>query len=390
MTQVRVIGAGLSGLAAAWYLTKAGARVEIIDASSRPGGLIATSHLPQGIVESAANALLWTSDVQELFADLGITPVFPRRQSRRRYILRDGRPRRWPLSPIETFTAAATFGARWTAGSTAPFDGESVAAWGRRVLGRAATEHLLEPALQGIYAAPASSLSAGAIGLGRRRPRPGLAAPAGGMGELIAALHAALERSGARFHFDTRLDSLEPGARAIVCTDAPSAARLVSSAGIEPLAGALRRVQTLPLVTATAFFEPLPADLRGFGVLFPRGTARALGVLFNSDTFEGRGPMRSETWIYGDRALIDAGDAAITAAILEDRRHTASASTRPAAVSITRVPSALPIYDVAIGGVARALEALPPWLGVCGNYTGKIGVAALIARAKSEAGRVGG
>ena len=54
MSDVGVIGAGLSGLATAWYLTEAGARVEVVDAAVRPGGLIQTERSIHGIVESAA------------------------------------------------------------------------------------------------------------------------------------------------------------------------------------------------------------------------------------------------------------------------------------------------------------------------------------------------
>lgn len=388
MKRVRIAGAGLSGLSTAWYLARAGVEVEIFEASDRPGGLISTRQVPEGLVETAANAFLWTPDVQELFSDMGIEPVFPRQESRRRYIVRGARARRWPLSPAETMVTAATFGARWLTKTTAAREHESVAAWGRRVLGSAATEHLLGPALQGIYAAPAERLSAGVLGLGSRRRRPGMAAPRGGMGTLIAALHAALVRQGAQIRFGTCLDRLDPEVPTVIATSVTDAARLVSQAGIEPLGRALRDVTTVPLITATAFFEPRATDLRGFGVLFPRGSARALGVIFNSDTFDGRGRLRSETWIYGDSALLDAPDDAVASAILDDRRLTSADAQGPAHVSVTRVPRALPLYDNAIRQVASALGTRPGWLGVCGNYTGTVGVAALVTRARSEATRM--
>lgn len=388
MRRVRVAGAGLSGLSAAWYLAREGAEVEIFETAHRPGGLIATHDTPDGIVETAANALRWTPDVQALFADLAIAPVFPRAASRRRYIVRNGRPRRWPLSSAETLATAMTFGARWAWRATEARDGETVAAWGRRVLGRAASAHLLGPALQGIYGAPADRLSAQAIGLGSRRPRAGMAAPGGGMGALIAALHRALERRGARFRFGTALDRLDPAVPTIIATAAPDAARLLSDSGLAPLADALNQVKTLPLVTATGFFEPRTTDLRGYGVLFPRGSARALGALFNTDTFDARGRLRSETWIYGDASLLDTDDAAITAAILADRRLISCDTQTPSRLVITRVPWALPLYDEAITRVSRACGTRPSWLGLCGNYAGSIGVASLVTGARVEAARL--
>ena len=54
------------------------------------------------------------------------------------------------------------------------------------------------------------------------------------------------------------------------------------------------------LLSVTAFYAPHPGDTRGLGILFPRAAGvRALGVLFNSDMFAGRGDTRSETWIHG-------------------------------------------------------------------------------------------
>lgn len=387
MTRVRVVGAGLSGLASAWYLSRLGADVEVLEASARPGGLIGTRVETHGLVETAANALVCTSDVRELFEDLGLELLAPQPESRRRYIVRDGVPRRWPLSPLETAGTAARVGIRWATRTIAPRAGESVAAWGRRTLGSAATQHVLEPALQGIYAAPASLLSAEAIGLGRRRRRPGLAAPRAGMGALIGALHAALTRRGVRFTFGTAVEQIDRDAPTLICTNAPAAARLVASAGLEPLAESLRSVKTLPLVTATAFFEPAAADLRGFGVLFPPGAARARGVLFNSDTFMGRSDLRSETWIFGGADVLRADDTEVARAIQDDRRLIGGAGA-PVSVHVTRVPAALPLYDEAILAVRQACDALPPWLGICGNYAGQIGVAGLLARARSEAGRL--
>lgn len=388
MMRVRVVGAGLSGLASAWYLTKLGADVDVLEASPRPGGLIGTRVAPHGLVETAANALLWTPDVRALFADLALEPLRPQAESRRRYIARDGTPRRWPLTAFETAVTAARFFRHWAGRSLAPRAGESAAAWGRRTLGAAATQHVLEPALQGIYAAPADELSAAALGLGRRRPRPVLAAPRDGMGQLIETLRAALERRGVRIRFDAPVDRIDRGIPTMICTNAREAARLAASAGVEPLAAALQQVKMLPLVTATAFFEPGPSDVRGFGVLFPRGSARARGALFNSDTFAHRSTVRSETWIYGDARALEDDDAGIQRAIERDRRDTRVGSGALIGLHVTRVPTALPVYGHAILGVREACASLPPWLGVCGNYAGTVGVAALITRAREEAARL--
>ena len=109
-TPVTVIGAGLSGLATAWYLAERGARVRVLEAASRPGGLIQTVHTREGLVETAARAFPWSDRTAALFEAMDIAPQFARDESKRRYIFRDGRARRWPLTPFETAGAAARLG----------------------------------------------------------------------------------------------------------------------------------------------------------------------------------------------------------------------------------------------------------------------------------------
>src|SRR5262245_54609548 len=167
-TPITVIGAGLSGLAAAWYLARAGASVNVVEAADRPGGLIQTHHVPEGIVETAARAFTWSDRVGDLFRATNIPPSLPREQSKRRYIFRDGRPRRWPLTATETIGLGARFGRSWLTRTVRPRADESVATWGTRVLGPSALSWLLAPALQGTYASPPDALSAPAL-FGKKR-----------------------------------------------------------------------------------------------------------------------------------------------------------------------------------------------------------------------------
>src|SRR3954471_17008863 len=99
---VTVVGAGFSGLAAAFYLSRAGFQVEVIEAQAQPGGLISTARTPIGLVESAANALLNSRRVEELFGLCGLELVFTKPDAQKRFIFRRGSARRWPLGPIGT------------------------------------------------------------------------------------------------------------------------------------------------------------------------------------------------------------------------------------------------------------------------------------------------
>ena len=390
--RIDVIGAGLSGLATAWFLTERGAEVRVVDAGTRPGGLIQTQHVPEGLVETAARAFTWTADADALFRALNVTPSFARDESRRRFIFRNGRPMRWPLTPIETAGFAARVGGAWLGRRMRPRGTETVAAWGARVLGHAATTWLLAPALQGIYATPPAQLSAAAI-FGKDRPKGGkLAAPAAGMGALMDRLHESLRERGVTFEFGAVAEPLDIGrAPTVICTNAPAAARLLAPHAPR-LAEALSRIRMVSLLSAHAFFAPHAGDARGFGVLFPRTSGvHALGAVFNADVFAGRSDLRSETWIYGDidAEALPATDEQAIHQMEADRRMLTRRAEPPVACYIRRQPAALPVYDTSVLDAQAALPELPPHIAIAGNYLGRLGVSHLIRGAADAAARIG-
>jgi protoporphyrinogen oxidase len=71
-----------------------------------------------------------------------------------------------------------------------------------------------------------------------------------------------------------------------------------------------------------------------------------------------------------------------------DRRRLTGRDATPLSTHITRWPEAIPVYDAAIRQVAPALGSMPPWLGLAGNYLGRIGVAALLEQGAAAAERV--
>ena len=268
---VLVVGAGLSGLTAAWYLAEAGATVRVVDAAPRAGGLIETVATPDGPVETAANAFVRSPRVDALFAALSITPNTPLKVSGKRYIFRDGRPRRWPLTIGETASMAVRFVGAQIQRRVSAGERETVADWGRRVLGGAATDWLVGPALHGIYASPAEVLSARAIAASRPKGRREFVAPPDGMGQFTSRLREALVARRVRFELGCAIsaDELVSAVPTVIATNAPAAARLLAPHA-PAFAAAAARIRIAPASPVTAFFEPSPDDLRGFGVLFPR------------------------------------------------------------------------------------------------------------------------
>ncbi|MBA2259353.1 MAG: NAD(P)/FAD-dependent oxidoreductase, partial [Acidobacteria bacterium] len=75
--EARVIGAGLSGLATAWYLTEGGASVHVIESTGSAGGLIRTLQTAEGLVETAAAAFIASDRVLTLFSTVGVEACVP-------------------------------------------------------------------------------------------------------------------------------------------------------------------------------------------------------------------------------------------------------------------------------------------------------------------------
>ena len=397
MTSARVIGAGLSGLTAAWRLTQAGFRVHVIEAADRPGGLIESVGTPHGRVERAANAFVWNESVASLFQSLDIAPQFAATEARRRYIFRDGRARRWPLGTGETVALAVRAARASATGRAAPAGRESVVAWSNRVWGSAATRWLISPALQGLYAAPADQLAAGAVVAGgasivRRSRRTRIVAPAGGMSALMGRFIDRLKQDGATITLGERVTSLDPAVPTVVATSARAAGALITPHA--PRLGA--SLAALPMTTlglATAFFPANDGDLHGFGVLFPRGCGvEALGVRFDSDIFPVDRPVgwRTETWITRVDELRGESveDDALRRSLAADRKTLTGRSEEPAAVVTSCREQALPLYGSAVLDIQLQLGELPPWLALAGNYMGRLGASKLLDVAGEAATRV--
>jgi len=421
MPIINVVGAGFSGLTTAYFLTKQNLKVRIFEKSDRPGGLIKTIRTEHGLVETAANGLLSSARVEAMCADIGVPLLTTRRDGRKRFIYR-GKPRQLPLNILETLKTGARLAAHATNLKPVPF--ESIAEWGRRIGGNAATDYLLIPALGGIYAGDPERLSASLIfgkanlpaHLGTKSPTKGklrgTVAPPNGMQQLIDGLRVYLEHAGVEFVFghEERANLNQP---TIVCLSARAAGEYLADVAPE-LSAALRKIEMLSLATVTCFYrgerDTSPtvregslardntgalsysranarqaAKLNGFGCLFPRDQRfRARGVLFNDSIFEGRGPAHAETWIFGgalDPDVVGLSDDQFAQLIEAERERFYGVRDEPLAVHVTRWPNALPHYTIDLERLLTTSTAPPANISLVGNYLGRIGLAKILERA---------
>jgi oxygen-dependent protoporphyrinogen oxidase len=164
--QTFVIGAGISGLATAFSLQKAGISTLIVDSASRPGGVIQSVKRDGYLLECGPQSFSGNSHITSLCTDLSLLsdrvladPKAPR------YVLIDGALKAVPMSPAILASSFFNGGTRSSIlrdifGTTrGPEADESVASFIRRKFSSTLLDRLVGPFVSGIYAGDPEKLS---------------------------------------------------------------------------------------------------------------------------------------------------------------------------------------------------------------------------------------
>lgn len=450
-TDVLVIGAGLSGLVAAYRVKRAGLSVAVLETRKRPGGVIGSERRSGSLFERGPNSGLDTTPlINAMLDDLGIRVerVDGSKASSKRYVVRGGRLVALPMSPGAFLrTPLFSLGAKLRLFAEpfiakAPADAEeSIAQFVRRRLGQEFLDYAIEPFVAGIYAGDPETLSVpaafprlhaleqrygglikGAI-IGARERRKSAdksknAASSFSFREGMQTLTDALARAVVNVECEVdvkRVDRLPDGtfvvagerfgvaferhARAvIVATPAYAAAQLVQ--GLAPAAAAaLGEIPYPPVTVVVSAYRrrEILHPLDGFGFLAPvKERPAVLGTLFSSTMFENRSPSEVAvltTFVGGRRnpELATEGDSELARAVQAELSRLVGAGAEPMWTEITRWKQAIPQYTMGhLGRIAKIEEAErnAPGLYFCANYRGGVSIGDCVKAGHATAERV--
>jgi oxygen-dependent protoporphyrinogen oxidase len=425
---VLIIGAGISGLAAAFRLKRSGLDVAVLEASSRVGGAIETHSEGGWRFELGPNTVLESDpSVAELIAEAGLAgeKITAAPSARRRYLYKDGRLHPLPASPggfLRTPLFPASAKLRLLKEPFIPRPAgdpeESVAAFVRRRLGQPFLDYAVGPFVSGIYAGDPERLSVrwavpkiaalerehGSLLRGALARRKGSAANRGsgamisfpaGLEELprrlareigdvrtgVAALSVLRGEGG--FRVDTAAGPLA-ARRVVLAVPADVAARLLDAA----TGGRSRAFAEIPYapvaVVALGYRrEDVGHPLDGFGYLVPRKEGRrTLGCLFPSALFPGRAPaghaaLSAFAGGRTDPEIVTWEDDRIAAQVQAEVGQALGIRSEPVFRLVRRWPRAIPQYEVGHGrfvDLADEIEHDLPGLRIGGNFLSGVSV----------------
>jgi protoporphyrinogen/coproporphyrinogen III oxidase len=169
MKSVAIIGAGITGLTAAFYLKRKGLAVTVYEASSRIGGVIQSLRQDGYLAEFGPNTLLETSPkIAQLVRDAGLESrrLDPDPKAEARFVVRYGRPIAMPSAPPKFFTTDLFTWKAKLAVLREPFikprrDGveESIGQFVVRRFNQEFLDHAIDALVAGIYAGDPNKLS---------------------------------------------------------------------------------------------------------------------------------------------------------------------------------------------------------------------------------------
>ena len=411
---VVVVGAGVSGLAAAYELRKRKRSVIVLERQQRPGGVIVTERVGEFVIDAGPDSLLVQKPAAvTLCNELGLGDrLFPTKIPRTAFVLRDGElhplpgasilgfPTRFkPLLDSTLFRLPAKL--RMAAEIFIPrarsHEDESIAGFVRRRFGPEAVRYIAEPLLAGIHAGDVERLSmralfprlmdaearAGSVIRAFRRERGPLNSDGvfrsfpNGLAELVEGLMKAVPKESVRC--GSTVTGIEEGdgftihvagqpsihARAVIlAVPAFAAAELLRPIDTELSAacGSIRYLSTATIVFAFPR-HAVRHKLEGTGFVVPRseGISITAGAWVSSKwphrAPEGQALLRAFLGGARDPEVLAKTDAELTAAALADLTAILGIHGQPIMTRVYRWDRSSPQQEVGHRELMRRIDA---------------------------------
>ena len=412
---IAIVGAGISGLAAAYELGKRKCSVVVLERNHRPGGIILTERVGEFLIDAGPDALLVQKPAAvALCNELGLAErLIPTKLPRTAFVLRDGRLHALPgasilgfptrLKPLFTstlFGLPAKF--RMAAELIIPpgrnTDDESIAAFVRRRFGGEAVTYIAEPLLAGIHAGDVDRLSmralfprlveaearAGSVIKAFRRERGPISSDGAfrsfpnGLAELTDGLLKSLPTESVQCGSDvTRIEKGDDGFTLHIAGKAPIRARAVILSIPAFAAGELLRTVDADLAaacgsirylsTATVVFgfarDAVRHDLKGTGFVVPRAERMSItaGAWISSKRPQ-RAPeehalLRAFLGGARDPDVLSRTDRELTSAALADLTRILGIRGSPNLTRVYRWNRSSPQQEVGHGDLMKRIDA---------------------------------
>lgn len=421
--RIGIVGAGLSGLATAFYLKQAIPDVElaIFEASSEPGGALHTEEVEGFRFEAGGNGFLTNKpDCLRLVEDSGATALLMPSSdlARKRYIYTDALHRMpesgslFARSKLMTLPQKLRMLGEFFVPARRDGADESLREFGDRRLGPAFTNVFLDAMSAGIYGSTPDRISVkaafplivalerdyGGLFRGMLAKRKKEAGPGGvltstreGISTLIRHLAAviradwhfdepvrAIERQGSGYRINTPKGTTDVD-RVVVCATSFAAAEMLNTLD----AGVARRLAAIeysPIAVVGFGYRSLEDPLDGFGLLTTTSSKQPiLGVLWDSSIFPDRAPAGAKSiraMIGGQRnpELVNQDDAGLIETARRGVRATMGLDRDPDVTFVKRwdrgIPSYAPGHVAAVDELFAEVAKIPGLYLNCNAYRG--------------------
>ncbi|MDH3973678.1 MAG: protoporphyrinogen oxidase [Deltaproteobacteria bacterium] len=446
--RVIIIGGGISGLSAAFWLKQKGFHAVVLERNARAGGLIKSERVGGALIDHAANCVFnFLPEVNFMVNTLGLGPEKIARQeaAKRRYLVKNGKPKVVPMkigelifSDLWSLKAKLRLMVEPLIPKSAPEQEETVAQFITRRLGREVFDRSIEPYVTGTLAGDAEkaclkstfkqfaaleqdhgSILKGVVARKMKGIRTACAAEVfsfkDGMESLIKGLGNYLgdklvtdcpiekiERVGKEWYVHTGSagNSIIKGDAVVMATPAGIAAGLVDQLSVN-LSMMLKGIEysSMNIIYITFKREDVEHKLDGIGCLIPareKGFS-SLGSLWSSTLFPGRtkgDEVLFTSYLGGmrNKDLVDLPDEELIDRCLKDLRQLVGVKGFPSLTRVVRHKKALPQYNLGHQMFLKKLDeelALIPGLHVTGNYLQGVSVRACISQGKTVAETIG-